>query len=129
MPNLTVGHWTFTDHFCYMSDHLFILSDKMSARKRNSSVALESVAKQRQVTVSTFGKWQRVYDREHQTRMWLKCEKDSKNRSLVSTLWCHVCRQYRTQDLFNENYSNAWISGSQNQRTTNVLEHATIKPL
>ena len=27
-PNITDGHWTITDHFCYMSDHAYKLSDK-----------------------------------------------------------------------------------------------------
>ena len=35
-PNITVSHWTFVDHFCYMSmsGHAFVLSDKMSTQKR-----------------------------------------------------------------------------------------------
>ncbi|KAL5506170.1 hypothetical protein EMCRGX_G007757 [Ephydatia muelleri] len=96
----------------------------MSARKHTNSVVLESVAKKRQVTVSTFEKWQREYDRDHQTLTWLKCEKDRENRSLVGTLWCHVCREYKHKICSMKSYSDAWISGSTNQRTTNVLEHA-----
>ena len=101
-PNITVGQRTFTDHFCYMSDHSFILADKMSARKRTSSVVLESVAKKCQVTVSTFEKWQREYDRDHQTLTWLKCKKDSENHSLVGTLLVSRVSRIQTQDLFHE---------------------------
>ena len=43
---------------------------------------------------------------------------------LAGTLWCHVCREYKHKICSMKNYSDAWISGSTNQRTTIVLEHA-----
>ena len=108
MPKITVGHQTFTNHFSYMSDHLFILSDKMFERKRNSSVAFGSEAKKQQVTVSTFERWQKSMIKTSDSDV-VECEKDSENRSLVSTLWCHVCCQYEHKICSMKNSSNAWI--------------------
>ncbi len=44
----------------------------------------------------TFEKWQRLYKREHQSMTWLRCDVDKgkQKKSLVSTLWCCVCRKY-----------------------------------
>lgn len=36
-------------------------------------------------------KWQREIDHEHQSLLWLRCQKDAANRSLVATLYCEVC--------------------------------------
>ena len=76
-----------------------------------------------QVTVSTFEKWQRNFDQEHQTLTWLKCDRDKQDKNLVALLWCSSCREYKSKICSMKNYSQAWITGSENQRTSNVLDH------
>ena len=49
----------------------------------------------RQVSVATFEKWQRNFDREQQTLAWLRCDVDQKDRGLVALLWCSACRQLK----------------------------------
>ena len=75
----------------------------------------------RQVSVSTFKRWQRSFDSEYQTLTWLKCDKENQNR--VSVLWCSACREYSSKICSMKNYSRAWVTGSTNQRTSNVLDH------
>jgi len=41
-----------------------------------------------QVGVSTFEKWQCEFEREYQSFLWLRCDKDEANRSLVATVKC-----------------------------------------
>ena len=95
---------------------------------QNSAVdrSPDSIAKKakRQVSISTFEKWQRNYDREYQTLTWLKCNRDERCRDLVQSLWCSVCKEYEQRICSMKNYSDAWITGSQNQRTSNLLDHA-----
>ena len=85
----------------------------------------DSIAKKAklQVSISTFEKWQRNYDREHQTLTWLKCDRDERCRDRVRSLWCSVCKEYQQRISSMKNYSDAWITGSQNQRTSNLLDH------
>ena len=55
----------------------------------------------RQIAVSTFEKWQRNYDQEHQTLTWLRRDKDKRDKGLVAFLWCSVPRQdLLYEDLF-----------------------------
>ena len=77
----------------------------------------------RQVAVTTFEKWQRNLDREHQTLTWLRCDVDKDDRNLVAVLWCSACREYDSKICSMKNYSRAWVTGSENQRTSNVLDH------
>ena len=44
--------------------------------------------------------------------VWLRAEMDGQDKSLVSTLWCVVCRQYETRICGYKNFSMAWIDGS-----------------
>ena len=95
-------------------------------RKRvctNSSQALAKNIK-RQVGVSTFEKWQREFEREYQSLLWLRCDKDEVNRSLVATLYCEVCQPSKDRIQGIRNFSPAWLTGSTNHRTSNVLDHA-----
>ena len=52
-----------------------------------------AVAKREKVSITTFERWQKQFDRNYH-RLWLRCEKDPSNRSLVLTLFCEVCRIY-----------------------------------
>lgn len=90
-----------------------------------SSSATSTKKHKRQIAVVTFQKWQQKYDSEHHTLSWLKCDTDKTDKSHVSLLWCSVCREYRDNICSMKNYSNVWVSGSDNHRTSNVLDHAT----
>ena len=78
----------------------------------------------RQVTKATFEKWQREHERDHQTLSWLRCELERDRRHVVS-LYCTVCKRYESSMESLKNFSRAWITGSTNQKVSNVLDHAT----
>ena len=71
-----------------------------STRKRKTAVgssssgASKTKQSKRKVSKDTFQKWQRTYEKEHQSMTWLRAEMDGQDKSLVSTLWCAICRQY-----------------------------------
>ena len=44
-----------------------------------------------QISIVTFNKWQSLYSRQYDSLLWLRCNKDSEDRKIVSTLWCDVC--------------------------------------
>ncbi len=95
-----------------------------SSTSMSSSGATAPAKKaKRQVTVSTFEKWQRNYDREHQTLSWLRCDTDKEDKSGVALLWCSACREYQNKIRSMKNYLSAWVTGTENQRTSNVLDH------
>lgn len=72
----------------------------------------------------TFLKWQRSYEKEHQSTVWLRADVDREDKSVVSTLWCVVCRKYESQLTGHKNFSRAWIDGSSNHKTSNITDHA-----
>ena len=97
---------------------------KMAAcsRKRGSATAdIDASTKQakRQVSKETFNKWQRTYE------AWLRCDIDAHQKTLVSTLWCVVCRKYELKISGHKNFSKAWIGASTNHKTSNITDHAT----
>lgn len=59
---------------------------------------------------------------------WLRAEMDGHDKSLVSTLWCVVCRLYETRICGLKNVSRAWIDGSSNHKTSNLTDHANSEP-
>ena len=91
----------------------------------SSSFSDSNKKHKRQITVSTFNKWQSQYNREHCSLLWLRCDKDQDDRTMVSTHWCDICRKHETNICGLKHFSRAWIEGSTNQRTSNVLDHAT----
>lgn len=78
----------------------------------------------RQITKATFEKWQKQHELEHQTLSWLRCELDDKGGHVVS-LHCAICRKYEAQVRSHKNFRKDWIEGSTNQRTSNLIDHAT----
>ena len=80
----------------------------MATRKR-PSLSTNSVCKRkeakRQVTKDTFQKWQRNYERDYQSMVWLRAELDSQDKSLVSTLSCAVCQKHESQICGIKNFS------------------------
>ena len=115
----------------HVTDHFASWSDKMAGRiggKRSdsstcSSSSSTSKKSKRQVSIATFEKWQRQYDSDYQSVLWLRCTKDDTDRSLVST-WCDVCRQYKAKITGMRNFSSCWITGSANHRTSSIVDHA-----
>ena len=85
----------------------------MATRKRinlGATAAGESHTtnkQKRQVTKETFNKWQRLYERDHQSTTWLRCDIDTQKKTLVATLWCSVCRKYEPNICGLKNFSRA----------------------
>ena len=78
----------------------------------------------RQITKATFEKWQKEHETEHQTLSWLRCDLDAKGTHVVS-LYCAICRKYEDNVRSLKNFRRDWIVGSTNQRTSNLIDHAT----
>ena len=96
-----------------------------------TSTALESSSTKqprRQVSKETFLRWQRTYEKNYQSMMWLRAEIDDKDRSVVSTLWCVVCWEYETRIRGSKTFSWAWIKGSSNHKTSNIIDHTDSEP-
>ena len=103
----------------------------MAGRKRAGSCSNElcvasSDAKKakRQIMKSTFEKWQKEHEIEHQTLSWLRCNLDAKGTHVVS-LYCAVCKKYEDSLQSMKNFRRDWIVGSTNQRTSSLIDHAT----
>ena len=94
-------------------------------RAAESDASGPSKKSKRQVSLSTFKKWQAQLEREHQTMTWLRCDTDESNPTLVDTLWCHACRTNEAKIIGMKNYSSVWISGSTNHKTSCVTGHAS----
>jgi len=77
----------------------------------------------RQVTILTFEKYQHNYDKEHQTLTWLRCDDDTHGKDLVAVLWCSACIEYKSNICSMKNYLQAWLTGSENHQTSNLLGH------
>ena len=43
----------------------------------------------------------------------------------VAALWCQVYRTHKHSITGMNNFSRAWIIGSNNQKTSNIVDHAT----
>ena len=99
----------------------------MANRKRQldqGSSGSEAKKGKRQVTLATFHKWQKQYEREHRTLSWLRCDVDSRDKSLVQILWCDACRNHEKRLTGLRNFSRVWITGSNNHKTSNIIDHA-----
>lgn len=141
--NITVGQQTKSGHAGHVTDHAQQLSDKMAGRKRvvgrfyehsssstsscDTSDACSTKKAKRQVSVSTFEKWQRNFDRDHQTLTWLRCDKDHQDWDLVALLWCAVCREFQNKICGMKNFTSVgyWV----NERATcwTTLRASNIK--
>lgn len=77
-----------------------------------------------QITKPTFEKWQKEHEIEHQTLSWLRCDLGAKGTHMVS-LYCTICRKYEANIRSLKNFRRDWITGSTNQRTSNLIDHAT----
>ena len=79
--------------------------------------------KKRQFIKSTFDKWQREHEQEHQMLTWLRCNLEA-DKVHVATLYCAIYRKYEQGISTLKNFSNSWIVGSTNLRLSNMLDHA-----
>ena len=60
--------------------------------------------------------------------VWLRANLDTQDKSLVSKLWCVVCKQYKSRICGIRSFSRAWIEGSANHKTSNITDHANSEP-
>ena len=97
----------------------------MAKRSGLSATTAPSKKGKRQVTIATFQKWQTQFEREHATLSWLRCDRDSCDKSLVDCLWCDVCRKHEDRIVGMKNFSRAWITGCSNHKNSNIVDHAT----
>ena len=60
----------------------------MASRKRTAAEKLGESSKKakRQVTVATFNKWKSQFERKHETLLWLRCDEDVDDKTLVAVL-------------------------------------------
>ena len=61
---------------------------------------------------------------KHQMLSWLRSDLDAKGTHVVS-LYCAICRKYQANIQLLKNFRRDWIVGSTNQRTSNLIDHAT----
>ena len=124
---ITVRHRSFSVQLAHVAGQFSLPMDKMAERKRCGSQGESSSASKRsrrQVTVATCEKWQREFDRDYQTLLWLRYDVDTANRSLVDTLWCEVCRTYQARIRYKRNFSAVWaLTGSTNHKSSNIADH------
>jgi hypothetical protein len=96
----------------------------MAKRKSSSSIPLSSKTAKRQVSLETFKKWQRTYEKDYRSLSWLRCDTDNDSKLHVSILWCLLCRKYENKIAGHKNFSKSWIDGSLNHKTSNISDHA-----
>ena len=96
----------------------------MAANKHSSSGDSSGDGKRakRQMAYATFEKWQKQFNIDYQSFSWLRCNKEKNDKDVVSTLWCEICWQYKSNICSIKNYSKSWI---ENHKTSNVVDHAT----
>ena len=93
----------------------------MASRKRAAAIPAPTSSKKRKVGLNTFKRWQLQYEREHGTISWLRCDASDDH---VETLWCETCRKHQDAITGIKNFSKAWVAGSSNQKTSNIIDHA-----
>ena len=89
-----------------------------------SSTSTRAKKARRQVKRATFEKWQRDFEKDYQSMSWLRCEVEKSDKDLVSKLFCLVCQKYEANIQSVKHFSAAWITGSANQKTSNITDHA-----
>ncbi len=104
-----------------------VTSSSSATSSPTHSSSSSGVKKQKQqISIVTFSKWQSLYNRDHDSLLWLHCDKDRDNKTSVSTIWCYVCHKYEGSIAGLKNFSRNWIEGSTNHRVSNVLvDHAS----
>ena len=75
--------------------------------------------------VTTFNKWRMQFECDHNTLLWLRCDVSKDDKTVVEMLWCEACRKHEDRITGIKNLSKVWITGSNNQKTSNIVDHAT----
>ena len=101
------------------------LARAMSRRKRSADTAATTSSKKRKVTITTFNKWKTQFDRDHNMVSWLRCDVSKEDKTLVEFLHCEACKKHEGAITGMKSFSKAWITGSSNQKTSNIFDHAT----
>ena len=97
----------------------------MSTQKKQATPAWSASKKQkRQVTITTFKKWQTQLEREHQTLSWLRCDINTVGKELVDVLWHDACRKHERSITGIKNFSRVWLEGSSSHKTSYIVNHA-----
>ena len=105
-------------------DHVMCHASMKRKTLLTDSLRDKSLKKEkRQITLATFNKWKVQFNRDYNSLSWLRCE--TNDDALVEKLWCHACRKYESYIMGMKNFSSAWIKGSTNQKTSNLVDHAT----
>ena len=98
-----------------------------SSRKRTADSAPTTSSKKRNVTITTFNKWKSQFERDYSTLSWLHCNVSKEDKTVVETLWCEACRKHEDRITGMKSFSKAWINGSCNQKTSNIVDHAMLR--
>ena len=62
----------------------------MSNLKRTADSAPTTSSKKRKVTVTTFNKWKTQFERDHQILLWLRCDVNKEDKTVVECGARHV---------------------------------------
>ena len=96
----------------------------MATLEAEYSTPSSSKKAKRHVAKANFDKWQRELEKDHWTITWLRCEVEKMPEHCVSKLFCAVCQRYEGKICGMKHFSRAWITGSSNQKTSNIVDHA-----
>ena len=89
---------------------------KRTSSTDGSSTCTSAKKSKMQVSVTTFTMWKNQFEQEYKTISWLRCDEDSKDKTLVAQLWCQACRNHERSITGMKNFSRSWIVGSTNQK-------------
>ena len=94
-------------------------------RTKRVGTASAPKAKKRRVAYATFAKWKTDMDKDCQTVTWLACDKEFQaGKKYVTKLRCSVCTKLKTKIMGRRNFSEAWITGAESIRNSNIRNHA-----
>ena len=67
----------------------------------------------------------RIFNCKFNSLVWLRCTRSKSDEKLVDTLWCDICKRFEENISGLKNFSDAWIEGLKNHKTSNVQDHAS----
>ena len=95
-----------------------------SGKRKGDSEDLPPGKKVRGVKAATFDKWISDNDAELTTSAWLIYDRQKNDRLLAECLKCSVCIKFVDRVRSCKNFSEAFITGSKNLRTSAFKDHA-----
>jgi len=107
-------------------DSVCIVSAYSTTKKRRCVDSVTTTeSKKRNISYSTYLKWQSELDKECQTLSWLDCSLTGKEgKKTVDRLKCTIYSKYNSRIHSMRNYSKKWVVGADSVRTNNVRDHA-----